>query len=224
MTAGSLNAYLAARRHDPAVRLLAETTAAMRTDAAYLADDGDGAGGAFLAEEAPAELGADALERVLARIEAAGAQDERAQRAAQDPVSAEVARLPSPVREAALKTLEHDRWRVGGPGIRRLPLDLGGAHCELMRIEPGRGAADHDHGGDELTLVLTGSYHDGHADYGPGDVSLAGPGFSHAPTAKPGDPCYVLAVTYGPARFSGLLGLIQRLTGFPWEPKPASRR
>lgn len=224
MTSGSLNAYLAERQDDPAIRLLAETTAAMRADAAYLADGRDGAGGAFLAEEAPAALGDDALARVLARIEAAAAQDERARRAAADPVTAEVAALPSPVREAALKALEHDRWRVGGPGIRRLPLAVGETHCELMRIEPGRGAADHDHDGDELTLVLTGAYHDGHAGYGPGDVSLARPGFNHTPTARPGEVCYVLAVTYGAPRFSGLVGWIQKLTGFPWEPKPTPRR
>lgn len=224
MTEGSLNAYLGARQGDPAIRLLAEATAAMRTDAAYLADGRDGAGGAFLAEEAPAELGPDALARVLARIEAAAAQDERAQRAGDDPLAAELARLPSPVREAALRVLEHDRWRIGGPGVRRLPLGLGDTHCELMRIEPGRGAADHDHDGDELTLVLAGGYHDGHAGYGPGDVSLARPGFSHAPTADPGEPCYVLAVTFGPPRFSGLIGWVQKLTGFPWEPKPAPRR
>ena len=93
-----------------------------------------------------------------------------------------------------------------------------------MRIEPGMGAAEHDHDGDELTLILTGAYFDGHADYAAGDVSLARHGFTHAPKAKPGAVCYVLAVTYGPARFKGLIGALQTLTGFPWEPKPVPRR
>ena len=162
---------------------------------------------------------------MLARIEAEGAKDERAaERAAHgDPSLAEIAALPSPVREAALAALAHDHWRFGGLGIRRLPLGLGAADCELMRIEPGHGAAPHDHDGDELTLILTGAYFDGHAHYGPGDVSLARSGFVHMPKADPGAVCYVLAVTYGPPRFKGLIGILQRLIGFPKTPKPATR-
>ena len=73
-------------------------------------------------------------------------------------------------------------------------------------------------------MILTGAYNDGHADYGPGDVSLARPGFSHAPTARSGSVCYVLAVTWGPPRFTGLIGALQTLTGFPWTPRPGRRR
>ncbi|MDR3510511.1 MAG: cupin domain-containing protein [Caulobacteraceae bacterium] len=232
MTAGfpddtSLNAYLATRADDPAVRLLAQTAAAMRADPGYLALDDDLAGGAFLAEEAPAELAPDALARTLARIEAVGALDQRASaRAAEarDAVTGEIARLPSPVREAAFEALEHDRWRLARPGLRRLPLDVGPTHCELMRIEPGVGAAEHDHAGDELTLILTGAYFDGHGHYSAGDVSLARHGFVHTPIADPGEVCYVLAVTYGAPRFKGVVGLVQALTGYPREPKPARRR
>ena len=222
MTAPSLNAYLSARADDPAIRLLTETIAATRTDAAFLERDDDRASAVFLDEETPAELAGEALDHVLARIEAAGALDDHAaQRAAYgDPVLAEVAALPSPVREAALKALERDHWRFGTFGLRRLPLDMGATHCELMRIVPGAAVAPHDHGGDELTLILTGAYNDGHADYGPGDLSLAQGGFVHAPAAKPGDVCYVLAVTYGEARFKGVIGLLQKLIGFPWTPQP----
>jgi putative transcriptional regulator len=222
----SLNDYLATRADDPAIRLLAQTTAAMRTDASFLEREDDLAAAGFLDQEAPAKLAGDALDRVLARIEAADALDQRAatRAVAGDPTLAEIAALPSPVREAALKALEHDRWRFGAFGLRRLPLDMGGTDCELMRIEPGMGAAPHDHEGDELTLVLTGAYFDGHADFGPGDLSLAQSGFVHAPKAKPGEVCYVLAVAYGPARFKGPIGVLQRLTGFPWTPKPAPRR
>jgi putative transcriptional regulator len=226
MSEASLNTFLAERADDPAIGLFARAVAAMRTDPAYLAGEADAAGAAFLEGEAPAPLAPDALDRVLARIEAAAAQDARAKaRAATgDPILAEIAALPAPVRDTALAALEHDRWRIGAPGLRRLPLDCGATHCELMRIEPGRGAAPHDHDGDELTLVLTGAYADGHGDYGPGDVSLARRGFVHSPTAKPGAICYALAVTYGEARFKGLIGVLQTLTGFPWTPKPVRRR
>jgi putative transcriptional regulator len=227
MTQTSLTDYLAARAEDPAIQLMAGTIAAMRADPAYVAREDDLAAAAFLDVEGPAALADDALDRVLARIEVADSLDDRAQARASksaDPRLAEIARLPSPVREAAFKALEHDRWRFGAFGLRRLPLDFGETHCELMRIEPGYGASDHDHVGDELTLILTGAYNDGHHDYAPGDVSLARDGFVHCPKAMPGDVCYVLAVTYGVTKFKGPLGIVQRIIGFPWTPRPRRQR
>ena len=221
MTPASLNHYLAGRGDDPAVRLFAETTAAMRADPDYLAREDDAAAALFLAEEAPASLSEGAFEAALSRIDAEAAADHDARVVAKtaDPILAEVARLPSPVREAALAALKVDRWRFGGVGIRRLPLaGRGQTQLELMRIEPGCGAASHDHGGDELTLILTGGYFDGHHHYGPGDVSLAQDGFVHAPKADPGEVCYVLAVSYGDPKFLGWIGLLQRTIGFPWTP------
>jgi putative transcriptional regulator len=85
----------------------------------------------------------------------------------------------------------------------------------LMRIEPGVGVFGHDHAGDEVTLILTGAYNDGHARFGPGDVSLARPGLVHAPRAEPGAVCYVLAASDGPPRLQGLPGLVQRIIGRP---------
>lgn len=215
MSAASLNAYLAERGSDPAIRLFAETTAAMRTDPAYLAREDDAAAALFLVEEEPAALSANAFEEALCQIAAAEALDRAAvPGSSDDPILTEVARLPSPLREKALEALTSEGWRVGGLGIRRLPLaGPGETHTELMRIEPGRGAAPHQHGGDELTLVLTGGYADGHHHYGPGDVSLAQGEFTHAPKADPGEPCYVLAVTYGEPRFFGLIGWLQRAFG-----------
>ncbi|QUD86980.1 cupin domain-containing protein [Phenylobacterium montanum] len=212
MSAASLNAYLAERQADPAIRLFAATTAAMRADPAWLAREDDPASALFLAEEEPVALSPAAFEATLAEIEAAEARDRAAAPEGGDPILAELARLPSPLRETALDALKAEHWRVGGIGIRRLPLaGRGETHLELMRIEPGCGAASHAHGGDELTLVLSGGYADGHGHYGPGDVSLAQGDFTHAPKADPGEPCYVLAVTYGEPRFFGLIGFLQRL-------------
>jgi putative transcriptional regulator len=218
MTDAALSHYVAEHAADPAVRLLARSAAALRADADFVRDPADVTAAAFLNQEAPAALAEDALERTLGRIDRLAELDRRAAQAG--PGHAEIARLPSPVREAALAALKHDRWRFGGLGVRRLPLLAGpGSQAELMRIMPGHGAAEHDHAADELTLVLTGAYDDGHARYAAGDVSLARPGFAHTPTAEPGEVCYVLAVTYGPPKFQGLFGLLQRTLGFPWSPK-----
>jgi putative transcriptional regulator len=219
----SLYGYFADRPDDPALRLFAAATATLRADAGYIEASEDAAGGLMLEEEPPAPLGEAALERALARIEAADARDHRAKDAVKDAVrdarwSEEIAALPSPVREAAQAALGRRRWTFAGFGVRRLPLiDGPRGSAELMRVEPGFGVAGHDHEADELTLVLTGGYDDGHERYGPGDVSLAAPGFVHAPKAEPGEVCYVLALAYGPPRFFGLFRLVQRLLGSPGE-------
>ncbi len=225
MTDASLQQLFGQSRGNAAIDLIARTTAALRTDSRFVERPADALGGGFLGEEAPALMAPDALDHVMARIEAAAARDARAAEAAGrgDSITAEVAALPSPLREAALAALEVDHWRLGGLGIRRLILgESRHAQAELMRIEPGYGTPTHDHTAEELTLIVTGAYDDGHAWYGPGDLTVAEPGFSHAPTAQEGDICYVLAVTYGPPRFLGVFGALQKLIGFPWT--PAARR
>jgi putative transcriptional regulator len=213
MTA-SLSEYIATRPGDPALALLAETTAAMRADAEFVVRADDAAAAVFLADEAPHTLAPEAFGRVLTLIDQADALDVAAAHGAKtDPRRAEIARLPSPVRETALAALDGGRWRFAGLGIRRLALPIAGAgHAELMRIEPGRGVVAHEHGGDEVTLVLTGGYFDGVEHYGPGDVSLAQGDFRHAPKADPGAVCYVFAVSFGPPKLGGLFGLLERLS------------
>ena len=181
-----------------------------------------GLGGALLGGEPATPPGSYAFDRVMARIDAEAARDLSVTNAVKrgDSITAEVAALPWPLRDVALATLEMDRWRLGGLGIRRLIIGSSGhAQVELMRIEPGYGVPTHDHTAEELTLIVTGAYDDGHAYYGPGDLSVAEPGFAHAPTAQRGDVCYVLAVTYGPPRFLGLFGRLQKVLGFPWSPR-----
>ncbi len=225
MTAATLAELIAGRGDDPGVRLLAQTTAALRADAAFVARPDDAAAADFLQAETPAPLAPAAFQDLLSRIGEAEHRDIAAKTAAgEDPRRAEIAALPSPVREVALAALDHGGWSFGGFGIRRLPLAVGGGgHVELMRIEPGFGAAEHDHAAEELTLILTGAYHDGHARYAAGDLSVARPGFSHGPVAEPGQICYVLAVSYGPPKFHGVFGVLQTLLGFPWtkEAQPA---
>ena len=218
MNAETLSSVIQAHGDNRALDLLARTTHAMRADADFVVRDDDVASAVFLAEEEPAGLAADALNSVLAKIEADAAADTNARSAlAGQDHGGELASLPAPVREAALEALAGNaRWGFAGLGIQRLPLFSDhDAHAELMRIEPGRGVAEHDHEGDELTLVLTGAYNDGEAAYRPGDVSLARPGFVHTPRAEPGEVCYVLVAFKGAPRFKGLFGIAQRLVGFP---------
>jgi len=217
--------FIADHAAEPAVALLARTAGAMRTDAGFVERPGDPVAGALLSDETPAPLDPEALAAVMARIDQGAALDQAAaDLAGLSPYAAEIAALPSPVREAGLAAVGRHRWRFGGFGIRRLPLMSGdGAFAELMRIEPGRGVPDHDHADDELTLILTGGYHDGRHHYGPGDISLARPGFTHEPKADPGAVCYVLALSYGAPLLSGAYRLLQPILAEPADAKAAWR-
>jgi anti-sigma factor ChrR (cupin superfamily) len=143
----TLDEFLADHQAGPALELLVQTTAAVRGDADFVQRPGDVVGGAVLSQEAPINLSADALDAVMAQIDRSATLDESAAaQAVKGGRVAEVATLPSPVREAALAAMAREPWRFGGFGIRRLTLmadvaDHGeGAFIELMRIEPGRGA------------------------------------------------------------------------------------
>jgi putative transcriptional regulator len=200
-------------RH-PGLRLM-EATASVLRGAPVM--PGDVVGGAFLEDEAPAALAASAAEQALARIDALQTIDGRARTAAgaAGRELGEVLMLPDPLREAVFEAMgEGHRWRFLGFGIRslRLPVE-GGGETQLLRIEPGANVAEHDHDGEEYTLVVTGAFHDGHDRYGPGDVNVGRPGFSHEPRAEQGEVCYALAVSFGQARFGFPINILQKLTG-----------
>jgi len=220
----TLSALRRAGEANPAVRLLAAAATEMRSGADYAEWPDDPVGGALLTGETPAVLGEQALANTLAMIEDDQAAERRAEQLALHGLrhAAELLDLPAPARDAALRALQRRNWSFGGLGISRLPLIAsGGAITELVRVEPGFGAAEHNHTADELTLVLSGAYNDGHERYGPGEISRATPGFLHAPSAEPGGLCYLMLISFGPARFTGAFGVLQRLTGFPWQPRPA---
>ncbi len=200
-------------RH-PGLRLM-EATAAVLRGAPVM--PGDVVGGAFLEDEAPAALAANAAEQAFARIDALQTIDSHARTAAgaAGRELGEVLTLPDPLREAVFEAMgEGQRWKFLGFGIRSLRLPVaGGGETQLLRIEPGANVAEHDHEGEEYTLVVTGAFHDGHDRYGPGDVNVGRPGFSHEPRAEPGEVCYALAVSFGQARFGFPINLLQKLTG-----------
>ena len=71
-------------------------------------------------------------------------------------------------------------------------------------------AFHHGHDGEEVTLVVSGAYHDGRARYGTGDISVMTPDDDHHPIAEPGPVCYALGVSFGRPQFHGLAGMIQK--------------
>jgi len=90
----------------------------------------------------------------------------------------------------------------------------GQAHLWLLRAQPGTVLPAHGHTGDELTLVLSGSYFDGRAVLDAGAVEEADEAVEHQPVVTSATVCICLAATRGGLRFRRLLPrLVRRVVG-----------
>jgi len=154
-------------------------------------------GGAMLASLTPATLRDGALERTLARL------DEPAKSVTRQPTMSD-ARLPEPLR-SYVGNLDRS-WLPLGPGVaHRLLLKRGKTSVRLIRAMPGASVPVHSHEGRELTLVLTGGFHDETGRFGPGDLESATQETHHKPIADLGEVCTNLALTDAPLRFFSTL-------------------
>ncbi len=200
---------------DPSFALLVETQAALRQDISTAIRVGELVSGIFLEREAPSEVSMDALDRVFAEIDAntTGRARRKAAHSAGEALS-ELLDLPEPLRDTALDAAGESGWKFVAPGLKRLRLDTGGAaEAELFRIAPGATVPRHTHQGREYTLVVAGGFTDESGAYGPGDVSVKSGEDTHQPVADAGEVCMALAVRDGGLKFTGAMGLVQRLIG-----------
>jgi putative transcriptional regulator len=168
----------------------------------------EAAGGAMLAEVAPAKLNDRALNFVLSRLDEIQPAA-KAMPAAQGDV-------PLPLRDYIGNEFARARWVPVAPGLAHLPLmTRGGTRARLIRAQPGAGVSVHTHRSEEWTMVLTGSYHDKTGRYLPGDVQSTTPDVVHQPVADEGPICINLAVTDAPLIFEGILPkVVGKIFGF----------
>ncbi|MEM8615563.1 MAG: cupin domain-containing protein [Pseudomonadota bacterium] len=113
-----------------------------------------------------------------------------------------------------LRHLEHDRlpealeitcgdyntvpWRRGLSGVNYAKRGKGKG--QLMRLDPGQSAPEHNHSALEATVVLQGEFEDGHGVYSRGDLVLGRPGVPHRPAAH-GDQTCICFVAREPLPF-----------------------
>lgn len=193
----------AAGRLSEAWSVAVATHLALCTECRERASRFDCAGGIALEALAPAAMADDALAACLGRIdgeipEAASPTPSRS--------GAQLPLFPRPLRDYVGSTLADVRWSAVGGGVRqRLLATNDTARARLLYIPPGEPVPEHGHRGLELTLVLAGSFADGEAVFGRGDLEIADETVQHLPIAGPGEPCVCLAVTDAPLRFKGWL-------------------
>ena len=166
-------------------------------------------GAALFDGDAGVALPEGALERALAQL-----PDRAAQAPAPAPVPASGVGLPRPIAArlngAALSDI---RWRRVAPGVafHDLALSAGAqGQLRLMRIAPGRAMPEHGHGGEELTLVLRGSYSDHLGRFGVGDVADLDESVEHRPVVNPEGDCICLVATEAPTRFTSLFARLMQ--------------
>mgnify|MGYP001252413275 CR=1 FL=1 len=114
--------------------------------------------------------------------------------------------VPQPLANYVGNDLEVLAWKNLGLGVRHLPIELSdkATSARLISIPAGRPVPEHSHSGRELTVVLSGGFHDVTGEYGPGDIQEAYGDFEHQPHARDAEDCIALAITDAPLRFSGI--------------------
>ena len=118
--------------------------------------------------------------------------------------------LPQPLRGYLGSPVAALPWSSVGLGLReyRLPEFKSTTAVRLLAIPAGRRMPRHTHEGEELTLVLQGSFSDVTGDYQRGDVATADGRIEHQPQAGSGEECLCLAVEDAPLRLTGVTGAV----------------
>ena len=132
-------------------------------------------------------------------------------RAVEDPIARD---LPDYVRDL-LPTRELN-WRKLSSSLKVAPLSVGEDKYELAlhRINAGGKAPSHDHTGQEITVVLKGSFSDEDGVYQPGDFIVRHPGDKHRPFAARNEECICLSVLEAPIRLTGIKRIFNPFLSF----------
>jgi putative transcriptional regulator len=157
-----------------------------------------------LLDELPAEpLAADALDRLLLRVD----QPQASSRPLLHPP------MLHPDLPAPLNRLAMGRWWPIGLGVRYRPLRTAGAAWGgLLLAGPGRALPRHGHKGLELTCVLSGAFADSNGHYAAGDLSEPVSDHDRPPFVVSAEPCLCVIASEG-VRLRGVLGFAQRMIG-----------
>jgi putative transcriptional regulator len=126
--------------------------------------------------------------------------------------------VPEPLgRLLGGKSLADLAWKRRAPGLALYDLPLSeasSARLFLMRIAAGTAMPEHGHGGEEITLILSGAYNDKFGRYAQGDVADFDESVEHQPIVESGAACICLVATEAPTRFkSWPARLLQPLIG-----------
>jgi putative transcriptional regulator len=111
------------------------------------------------------------------------------------------------------ESLDKLAWKRLGPGLWHYPIPLSkgaSGDLRLIKVAPGKELPEHGHGGEELTLLLRGSYHDEIGTFQTGDVADLDDEVEHRPVADAMTGCICLIANEKKARFKGLIARLMQ--------------
>lgn len=116
--------------------------------------------------------------------------------------------LPAPLAPYVGRRIDDISWKRITKGLWQAELltDSKGSTARLYRISPGRAMPEHGHLGEELSMVLTGAYHDEFGRFGAGDVAELDYEVIHRPVAEDVGECIALTVNESPIRLTSWVG------------------
>ncbi|MBS3848784.1 ChrR family anti-sigma-E factor [Devosia sp. BSSL-BM10] len=169
-------------------------------------------GGALLNAEPKAEMAKGSLDRLMDAL----GDDDRIDVTPHDERQSDDA-VPLPLQRYLPKGLGGVRWKWTGPGVATADLAWGSdgrSRLMLLRVGAGRPVPEHGHGGQELTLILSGAYRDRFGVFAKGDIADHDEDVEHQPIAEPGDDCICLVAVDAKLTFRGrLMRALQPLFG-----------
>lgn len=179
-----------------AIRVLAACQAELNDDAGQRLGGAEAAFGVLLEDCSGAAISAELLPQTLARLDEETCPATPRHRDGADrtyPIALE--RILSPHEPIVWKPRfggmsEHVIDRLCEPGV----------HVRLLKLPAGWRAPEHAHGGDELTLVLSGAFKDEAGVYYAGELCHAGSGHLHRPAVAGDEECVCLVVEFGALR------------------------
>lgn len=196
-------------------------------------------GAALFLRQQPLAVAPDSFDRLLSRLPASrpatesSASNSQPGGEAETPPEAMASRrgssgkLPRAIDKLCRGNPDNLRWRGIGKHFRHARLQLGDPQREtsLLHIRAGSAVPRHRHRGDEITVVLQGSFSDNEDQYRVGDFIVRTPGEVHKPVASQDEDCLCLSTLDAPIQMNNwLLRLLMPLL----DPRPsrqgASRR
>lgn len=171
-------------------------------------------GGRMLDEQDAAPVSDDLFDRLLDGIDG---EPSPAAGTAEGPARPGEGDVPLPLRRYVGPSLDGIRWKMAAPGIRRHRIDMGGktgSSLYMLHIAPGMALPEHGHGGNEMTLILSGAYNDRFGRFGPGDIADLDEDVEHKPIVEDGAACICLVATEAPTRFKDVVSrILQPIVG-----------
>jgi len=189
-------------------------------DKVRLAED---LGGVLISDLPGTAVGADALDRIMARLDVGQGLD--ADEGRVEPVRASLRvkhesrdiSLPGPLLDFVGGDLDRLAWKTIGPGVRAVRIPVAGrddSRLWILRAAPGTRLPEHGHRGSELTLVVKGRYAVGESTFVAGDIEDVDDDDWHRPTVGDEEECICVVATEAPLRLKGVFArLFQPLIG-----------